>query len=115
MVLKMEYASVRIPKDFDKSVDVLRSRFAQKGIENIPAVLKRYLSDENCPTCNRKMERVEEAYAGVRLIYRCPECGFGKPVVEVGASAKMDDVLAVIGKAIVMGLAIYVLAKILEE
>lgn len=103
---------MRLPKEFDESVDIFRDRLIRKGVENVPT-LKKYLNDKHCLFCRIEMKRIENA--GSRLIYKCPKCGFSKPVINMEAPTTIDETLSVLGKGTIVGLSIYMLSGILEK
>ncbi|MBA7607779.1 hypothetical protein ES703_14946 [subsurface metagenome] len=104
------YVTLKVPKDFEKSIDVVRNIFLRKGIENMPPNLKKYLNSKHCPLCNKKMDNQK-----AKLIYRCHECGISKPVIDIDTSSIDDSLPLVGGKGTLVGLGIYALAKVLGE
>lgn len=107
---RISYVTLKVPKEFEKSVDVVRNILFRKGIENMPTRLKEYLGSKYCPLCNNKMDNLEG-----KLVFRCHKCGFSKPVINMNTPS-IDDSLALLGgKGTLVGLGIYALAKIMED
>ena len=106
----ISYVTLKVPEDFEKSIDVVRNILLRKGIENMPSHLKEYLDSKYCPLCNKKMDNQE-----ARLIFRCHECGISKPVINIDTSTIDDSLTLVGGKGTLVGLGIYALAKVLGE
>lgn len=106
------YTTIKIPKEYRKSVDILRARVAQKGMDNLPGDFKKSFADCQCPICHQQMEPMVTA----GLNYSCPNCGFTKPVFEIQRPATSpEEILKAFGVTAILMLGIYVLAKLLES
>ena len=109
----LEYKTVKVPMNFYNTALDVGARITQKGLDNSPDLVS-LLRENTCPRCNVEMEQVSEAYAGVRLVHQCPNCGISKPVVNMEYSTRDKDILAVIGLGALVGLGLYALAKVLK-
>ncbi|MBA7504610.1 hypothetical protein ES706_03256 [subsurface metagenome] len=110
--MENKYSTLKIPKEYRKSVDILRARVAQKGIDNLPDKFKKSLADCKCPMCHQEMQPV----ATVGAAYHCPNCGFSKPVFEIQTpAASPEEILKAFGVTAIIMLGIYTLAKLLES
>lgn len=108
--------TIKIPVEGRRSIDVLKAQLALKGLDNAPQALKQHLRDNYCPFHpDQELETVSEVYGGLRELRKCPKCGFGKPVIDIDATATADDVLKAVGVAALVLLGIYALSKILEK
>lgn len=108
--------TIKIPVEGRRSIDVLKAQLALKGLNNVSTQFKQHLRDDYCPYHpSQKLETVSEVYGGLRELRKCPKCGFSKPVIDIGASATVDDALKAIGVAALVLLGIYALSKILEK
>jgi predicted RNA-binding Zn-ribbon protein involved in translation (DUF1610 family) len=110
--MTQEYTTLKVPKSYQRSLNIAKSAAAQKGLSNFPVELKSGLADKRCPFCNKEL--VPRLKVG--MDYTCPECGFTKPVIEVATPAThANQILAAIGTTALVGLGIYLISKLLES
>ena len=106
------YTTLKVPRAYHGSLNMVKSAAAQRGLSNFSAELKSGLADKQCPFCGREME--PRMKAGID--YVCPGCGFAKPVIEVEMPATHgNQILAALGTAVLVGLGIYLVSKLLES
>jgi len=110
-VAVQEYTTYKLPKAYRRSVDTVRARIVQRGLDNLPVEFRNALAGRTCPICGEDMQPV----ATVGIEYSCPRCYISKPVFEERMSVNQsDDVLkALSGTALTM-LGIYLVAKLLK-
>lgn len=76
-----KYTTIRVPSEYQRTIKLLQNRIALKGIENLPNSFVEVLESCECPFCHKPLERV----GAVDVIdYKCPTCGFAKPVFKNG-------------------------------
>jgi len=106
-----EYTTIKVPKDFRRSVDTVRAQIVGRGLNNAPPSIVQALGDRQCPLCHVDMQPT----VGVSVMHSCPRCGMSKPIVEFRAPVtRADDILQVVGGTALLLLGIYLLAKALE-
>jgi predicted RNA-binding Zn-ribbon protein involved in translation (DUF1610 family) len=110
--MSQEYTTLKVPKTYLGSLNMVKSAAAQKGLSNFSVEFKNSLADKQCPFCNREMTPTLK----VGMDYTCPTCGFTKPVIQVGMPAtRGNQILAAVGTAALVGLGIYLISKLLES
>ena len=110
--MAQEYTTIRVPKNYRRSLNVVKSAAAQRGLSNFSVELKSGLADKQCPFCKKEMTPTLK----VGMDYRCPSCGFTKPVIEVATPAiHGNQILAAVGTTALVGLGIYLISKLLES
>lgn len=110
--MAQEYTTIRVPKDYRRSLNIVKSAAAQRGLNNFSVELKSSLADRRCPFCNKEMTPILK----VGMDYRCPTCGFAKPVIDVATPAtRGNQILAALGTTALVGLGIYLACKLLKS
>jgi len=110
--MNQKYTSIKVPKDYRGSLNIIKSAAAQRGLSNLSVEFKNSLADKQCPFCNKEM--VPTLKAGID--YACPDCGFTKPVIQIATPAtRGNQILAAVGTAALVGLGIYLVSKLLES
>lgn len=103
-----EYTTMKVPKDFHRSVDTVRAQIVGRGLNNAPPSIVQALGDRQCPLCHVEMTPA----IAVGVIHSCPRCGMSKPIVELRAPVtQADDILKVLGATALLLLGTYFLAK----
>lgn len=105
----MEQKTIKLPEASYNSLRQIQALAIQKG--SLPQSV---INPQECPLCQTQMIGIE---AQLRIGYKqCPKCGYGQPVLEI-QNLKIDfgQVVADIGKAALVGLAIGALAYIVSK
>ena len=106
-----EFTTMKMPKNVRRSVDTVRARIVARGVDNAPPELVQALKERDCPLCHTPMEETIE----MKYYWECPSCGMTKPVADIKASGtSTDDILKVIGATALVGLGVYLAAKMLK-
>jgi predicted RNA-binding Zn-ribbon protein involved in translation (DUF1610 family) len=109
--MSSEFTTMKVSKDFRRSVDTVRAQIVQRGLNNAPESLVQALGERVCPQCHIEMQPT----IAVSVMHSCPNCGMSKPVVELRASAtQADDILKALGVTAILMLGTYLIAKSLE-
>ena len=110
--MAQEYTTLKVPKSYQRSLNLAKSAAAQRGLSNFSVELKSGLADKRCPFCNKEMVPALK----IGMDYTCPDCGFTKPVIEIATPAtRGNQILAAVGTAALVGLGIYLISKLLES
>lgn len=110
--MTQEYTTIKVPKRYRTSLNVVKSAAVQRGLSNFSVELRSSLADRQCPFCKKEMTPKLK----VGMDYTCPSCGFTKPVIEVGTPVTHgNQILAAIGTTALVGLGIYLVSKLLES
>jgi len=107
------YTTVKVPKKLRRSLDLIRAEMVREG--KIDDKLLEYLKQDTCPFCNTKLREVEELRLKYGKLEECPNCGFSKPVITAETSIKVEDILTVLGAGLLIGLGIFLIAKLLKR
>lgn len=110
--MAQQYTTMKVPKNYRRSLNVVKSAAAQRGLDNLSVEFKNSLAAKQCPFCNKEMIPTVK----VGMDYTCPTCGFTKPVIQVGMPATHgNQIFAAIGTAALVGLGIYLVSKLLRS
>ena len=108
-----EYTTIKVPKKLKRSVDLIRVELAQRG--ELDEKLVAYLREDRCPLCNQKLKDSGTVAIRYAKIKECPNCGFSKPVMDVGVTIKAEDILTALGAGLLVGLGLYLIAELLRR
>lgn len=107
------YTTIKIPKEYRRSIDILKAEITKKGVKNLSRGFKELFEAKRCPFCHRKLKKVDKV--GGRIIKKCPKCDFSKPVVDFYGEMGPEDVTKIISISTLVELGVYALAEALEE
>jgi len=90
----MEYQNVKIPKWAYDNGKRLQAEVLRKGIDSIPAEIRRPLV---CPYCESELNYVELRYR----YCECPRCGYRQQAISV--ESNIGEIIAGVGLGLLIG------------
>jgi len=109
---KTEHTTIRIPKELSGSIDFIKAKMVQIGLEHVGSDFYHILTEEHCPFCFQKMETIEIGTRKSMEYAVCSQCGLGKPVIR--STSDPAETVKLLTAGFLIGLGIFALAKLLK-